>query len=127
MEPPLYDKLAGKNVTNGFVHLRHCLHDVFDGRKAAILLSSRKIGIDMSTERFLQVLQFLWQLRCLLLFVRDEQVLPFRLDVTQLDLALKEELGQWLGVNERLNHSVHVTRITQVVETDEGVHFGCHW
>ena len=55
-----------------------------------------------------------------IVFVRREQFVPVPLDVTLLDLAFKEELGHLLGVKERLNHSVHVTRITQVDETDEG-------
>ena len=50
-----YDNLAVKDFINLQVLLRHCLQDVFDGRKAAIHPGSRKIGIDMLTERSLQV------------------------------------------------------------------------
>ena len=42
----------------------------------------------------------------------------FELTVNLLGVKFKEVLGQWLIVAEHLNHSVHVTRIAQVDQTD---------
>ena len=41
------------------------------------------------------------------------------IDCALIEVIIQEEFGQGLGIDEHLNHSVHIARVTEVNETDE--------